>query len=285
MVTTFASVTDKFNETDSSKIYSYLNGIIFCIPALAPIVGYHITQHLGWHSNFFFMAMVAVPACVITMFYFSETKEKTDDAVYLPGLNTYKQVLIKPSFLFHAIAVMLAMATIMAFVSTAPNVFVYDFSASEQTFTFWFSLNATVTIVVSFIAAKLFSHFSLEKVIATGMMIVVTSGVLLLSFTNKGNLLSYILPVLLGTVGLALLLGAAIGKALALFNENVGLATAVLGFIQMSGAAFVVTLLQALNLAPINQVVLFSLSFVPLLLMYFIQRYRLQAKSVNSPQL
>ena len=60
MVAAFASVADKFNEKESGKLFSYLNGVIFCIPALAPVLGYQLTQKFGWHSNFWFMAAMAI---------------------------------------------------------------------------------------------------------------------------------------------------------------------------------------------------------------------------------
>lgn len=283
VVTTFASVTDSFNEQDSGKIYSYLHGVIFCIPALAPILGYQLTMHYGWESNFVFMAVLALITVFFTMRFFKETVPSNQaKQPLLPSIQSYKYVLSQPNFLLHSTLVMMSMATIMAFVSTAPNVFVLQYGLAEDVFTFWFSVNAATTIIVSFSVPKLLKHFRLEELIISGMSIVVLSGVLLLWLNDETNILSYILPVIIGTAGFALLLGSAIGKALAPFKEQAGLATALLGFIQMSGSAAIVTLVQALELPAIMQVVSFSLSFIPLFILNLIMRTKLNNEQALS---
>lgn len=265
VVTTFASVTDKFNEQDSGKIYSYLHGVIFCIPAIAPILGYQLTKHYGWEYNFLLMTILAFITIFFTLRFFQETAPlNAIQPRLLPSIQSYKYVLSKPSFLLHSALVMMSMATIMAFVSTAPNVFVLQYGLTEDVFTFWFSINAATTILISFSVPKLLKHFSLDALIRTGICIVISSGALLLVFNEQSNILSYVLPVIIGTAGFALLLGSVIGKALAPFKAQAGLATALLGFIQMSGSAVIVTLVQALEVSAVMQIVIFSLSFIPL---------------------
>ena len=73
VVAVFASVTDRFNAKESSQVYSYLNGMLFCTPALAPVLGYFLTTHYGWQSNFIFMALFALTMGVITYSKFSES--------------------------------------------------------------------------------------------------------------------------------------------------------------------------------------------------------------------
>jgi len=60
-------------------------------------------------------------------------------------------------------------------------------------------------------------------------------------------------PMFLSSLGYALILASAAGKALAPFDKNAGTAAAaLLGLFQMSGSGLIVTLLQWLNLdAPI----------------------------------
>ena len=267
MVASFACVADKNDASESSKIYSYLNGVIFCIPALAPVLGHYLTITYSWQSNFVFMAVLAAPILLMTAVLFEETKDKTTRPAKFPRAAEFKQVLSLPEFSLHAGIVMLAMAVIMAFVSTAPNVFVQQFGLPEASFTLWFSINASVTIVMSFVTAKLLSHFKIDTIIYAGMAIVIVSGVLILLLTNNDNMYTYMLPVIVGTAGVAILLGASIGKALAPFTHNIGLATAIIGCIQMSGASCIVTLVQYLGMEPVMQVVAFSISFIPLTLL------------------
>ncbi len=302
VVAVFASVTDRFDEQGSSKMYSYLNGVIFCVPALAPILGVKLTNSLGWQSNFTFMAMTAISISLLTWLLFQESRvvnpvsnaalagssatnlSVTDDAVVetarkmratpkirvtrkikLPSLTDFRSIASVPAFSFHAIANMLGMAVITAFVSTAPHIFINKYQLSEQAFTYWFGANALLTIVFSFLTPKLLSRFSLDAVITAGMALIALSGLLFATYTQDSNLLTYILPVYLGTIGIALLMGVATGKALASFKEKAGAAAALLGVIQMSGSAVLVTSLQASGVGAIEQMALFSLAFLPML--------------------
>ena len=274
VVAVFASVTDRFNENDSGKMYSYLNGVIFCIPALAPILGVQLTQHYGWQSNFSFMALMALVIGCLTWLYFKESNpvllsdQKNNDAgkIKLPSFSDYKRIVKVSSFTFHVIANMLGMAIITAFVSTAPDVFINQYQLPEQQFTYWFAANAVLTIVFSFLTPKLLKVWSLNRVIFIAMVFIALSGLLLVLVTNMTNLLSYVLPVYLGTIGIALLMGTATGKALSPFKQEAGTATALLGFIQMSGSAILVTGLQASGIGPVEQLAWFSLAFVPMIM-------------------
>lgn len=278
MVASFAAVTDKYDEKESAKIYSYLHGIIFCVPALAPTLGYKLTMNFGWASNFFFMTGIALVILMTTWMLFNETKLSLNSSLKLPAIHNYLAILVSPNFALHSGFVMFAMATIMAFVSTAPNLFVLEFGLPEHVFTYWFSINAAVTIIGSFAVPKLLSRFPVDQLIITGILLALSSALILSFFYNKEDVLSYMLPVILGTVGFSLMMGTSIGKALSAFKEQAGLATALIGFIQMSGSALLVTGVQAIGVSPAQQVIGFSACFLPLLLLKLRQLKQVQER-------
>jgi DHA1 family bicyclomycin/chloramphenicol resistance-like MFS transporter len=80
---------------------------------------------------------------------------------------------------------------------------------------------------------------------------------------------AFMLPMMLLCIGFALLLGPATSMALSAFGERAGTATAMLGCIQMSGAALLTGLIQQTGLsAPYAVVFLMgSLSLILLLMM------------------
>ncbi|GAL29356.1 multidrug resistance transporter Bcr/CflA family [Vibrio variabilis] len=59
---------------------------------------------------------------------------------------------------------------------------------------------------------------------------------------------SFMVPVILSSIGFALILGAAAGKALAPFGDKAGTAAALLGLFQMSGAGLLVGIMQRMGL-------------------------------------
>ena len=265
VVSVFASVTDRFNAKESSQIYSYLSGMIFCTPALAPVLGYFLTTHFGWKSNFIFMAFFAVIIGIMAFRGFRETHTPKVSQARSSKIVLYKEIISSSSFVFYASIVMLSMASMVAFVSTAPNVFIHKFKLNEEIFTHWFSLNAVTIIAVNLLTPKLINAFKIDSIIKVGLGIVVLSGVLLLTLQHNTSVISFMLPVIIGSIGFSLLMGTCTGKALSLFKDNAGAASALFGFIQMSVSAFIVTIVQALSFSATEQLVIFSMCFIPLL--------------------
>jgi len=141
-VAAFATVRDIFGPQRSGKMISYLNGAICFIPALAPILGSWLTQQFGWRSNFSFMAGFAVVAGLMMVVGMKETNPQATEQQAFFKLSRYWSVLKTPSFLFHASLCMLAMAVILAYVTSAPVVLMEGYGLTMNEFTFWFGLNA-----------------------------------------------------------------------------------------------------------------------------------------------
>ena len=62
------------------------------------------------------------------------------------------------------------------------------------------------------------------------------------------QVMHFVLPMYLASIGFAFTLGAAAGKALSGFAKQAGTASALIGVLQMSGAGVLATLTQPLGL-------------------------------------
>jgi DHA1 family bicyclomycin/chloramphenicol resistance-like MFS transporter len=245
-------------------MYSYLNSAICCIPALAPLLGNILTEQYGWRSNFEVMAFYAVCAGAIIAFMLPETRPSTTvQHEKLIKLNSFISIIKHPVFLFNATVVMLTMAIILAYVSSSPAWLMVHLGQNQQTFVFWFSLNAVVNIVACFLAPKVLIKLGVRKTIGLGMGILLISGLLMLALIGLNNSIGFMLPVMISSIGVSLLMGSCSGQALAPFGNNAGEASALLGFIQMSGAAILVSLLQLLPLSEPEQFALLALTILP----------------------
>ncbi len=138
-VAAFATVRDMFGPERSGRMISYLNGAICFIPALAPILGSWLTQQFGWRSNFSFMAIYALVVFALLAVSMKETNpQMSKEPVF--KLNRYLDILKTPSFLFHASLCMLAMAVILAYVTSAPVVLMGQLGLDMNQFTFGLAL-------------------------------------------------------------------------------------------------------------------------------------------------
>ena len=267
-VAAFATVRDLFGPEKSGKMISYLNGAICFIPALAPILGSWLTQEFGWRSNFSFMAGFAVIVGAILFFQMKETNPATEKIAVFK-LERYWSVLKTPSFIFHASLCLMAMAVILAYVTSAPVVLMENLGLSMNEFTFWFGINAAFNIVAAFTAPKFMDRFGTYKTLVVGILLLGLAGALMLVLVNQATALAFMFPIFLSSVGFAWILGASAGKALEPFGDRAGTAAALLGLFQMSGSGLLVGTMQRLQLEPQVMIALQMFLIVPALFVLF----------------
>jgi len=274
-VAAFAAVRDSFGAKRSGQMISYLNGAICFIPALAPIFGGWLTHQFGWRSNFSFMAAFALVSLVIISVYFKETRPAhTNTQGRLISLSRYFSVLKQPIFIFHACLCMLAMAVILAYVTSAPVLLMIEQGLTMAQFTGWFSLNALFNIIACFTAPLFMAKYGSRPALILGLSVLIFSGLLMFGLSTINQPWAFMVPIFFSSIGFAWTLGSAAGTALAPFGDRAGTAAALLGLFQMSGASAIVALLQRLDISPVMLLSLLMLSLLPGLLILLSEQGR-----------
>ncbi|TEW46470.1 multidrug effflux MFS transporter [Psychromonas algicola] len=255
-IVVFSAVRDSFNMQQSAHYYSYLNGVICVIPALAPTLGGFLALQFGWRSTFIFMMLFAILVLFIVIFKLPETRPsntKSSGALY--RWARYQPVLNNTNFVFYAVVCMISMASIVTYVSYAPSWVIKHLGLSELTFSYLFGLNALINIAACFIAPKVIKKMGNRKTILLALWLMILSALLQLAVQQlpvANALLAglyFMLPMLALCIGFALILGPATSLALDAFAERAGTASAMLGCIQMAGAAVLAGLLQQTDFA------------------------------------
>lgn len=267
-VAAFATVRDIFGPQRSGKMISYLNGAICFIPALAPILGSWLTQQFGWRTNFSFMAGFAFVVGSLMWMNMKETNPATEPQKVFK-LERYWSVIKTPSFLFHASLCMLAMAVILAYVTSAPVVLMEELGLDMNQFTFWFGINAVVNIIACMTAPKVMDRFGTHLTLSLGVMVLIIAGGLMLALSGDNTAVAFMLPVFLSSVGFAWILGTAAGKALAPFGDKAGTAAALLGMFQMSGSGLLVGMMQRAGMEPQHLITLHMWLIAPALIVLY----------------
>jgi len=250
-VAAFAAVRDSFGPERSGRMISYLNGAICFIPALAPILGSWLTHEFGWRSNFSFMAGFALVAGSFIAISFKETRPAdTNIDGSMISFERYMSVLREPVFLFHATLCMLAMAVILAYVTSAPVWLMMELGQDMGQFTIWFGINAALNILACMVAPKYMDRFGTRRTLKTGLILLIGAGAAMLVLSNIAQAWAFMVPIFICSFGFAFVLGSSAGKALAPFGDRAGTAAALLGLFQMSGAGLMVSLTQRLDFTP-----------------------------------
>jgi len=273
-IVVFSAVRDSFNSADSAKYYSYLNGVICVIPALAPTLGGILALQFGWRSTFVFMALFAVIVLLIVAFKLPETRPKnTQSSGSLYHWQRFKPVLNNPHFMFYAFACMVGMTSIVTYVSYAPDWLIRHLGVSEMTFSALFGLNAAINIAAAFAAPWVIKNCGNRPTVVIALLTMLASALIQFALQSFGPTLgmaaafAFMLPMMLLCIGFALLLGPATTMALSAFGERAGTASAMLGCIQMSGASILAGLIQQTNLSAPYAVICLMGGLVSLLLL------------------
>ncbi|WED25228.1 multidrug effflux MFS transporter [Vibrio sp. DW001] len=258
-IAVMAMVRDSYKGKDMPKLLSYLNGAVCCVPAIAPVLGAYLTQTFGWRSNFGFMALYAFLVLLIISIGMPETRNKRQSN----AINTpYSSMLFNPQFMLHSIICMLAMSVILAYVSNAPVWLMGHLNLNISQFSFWFTANALINALASFIIAPLLiNKLNVRRALKVGLCVVVCGGIVMLVSTDSP--LGFMLPIFINSIGFSVILGTASSKALSSFDADAGAASALLGFIQMGGAGLVVLMVQQLNMEVPDLLALHMLLLTP----------------------
>ncbi len=273
-VCTFACIRDTFDPKESSHIFNYLVSIRCLSPALAPTIGHFISIHYGWHSTFAFLAIICGFTLFIALFYFTETKPKTSiqQNKVLP-IKLYLSIITQPIFMFHALILTFSMALIFSYVSSSPIWMMEHLGLSQQAFTYWFSFNAVINIFTNLVLPKmLLKRFSAKRLISLGMLMMIIAGATLILLSKYQAPISYMLPVIIGTTGFALLVGICVSQALQPYPNSAGTASALLSFCQVAVGSVIVMLLHLMGLNAVEQLILITSAFIPLLLFFHLSK-------------
>ncbi|TKB50757.1 multidrug effflux MFS transporter [Ferrimonas aestuarii] len=253
-VAAFAGVRDTFGAERSKSMFSYLNGVICIVPAMAPLLGGWLTEIWGWESNFWFMAGYAAVVGLIMFLMLNETRPaNTKSDGKLLSMTAYKSIVGVAEFRFYALLVLLGMAMIIGYVTQAPARLMVELGLNSTQFALWFGANAFINIVAAFIAPKVIKQIGQTKGLWIGVLVMAASGVAELMLQSVMTPLAFMAPVFTASVGFCFVIAICSGSALAPFGDRAGTAAALLGLFQMTGSAILVGLLAASGLSAVMQ--------------------------------
>ena len=252
-----SGVRDSYSAERSASIYSYINGVICVIPALAPLVGGWLSETWSWRSTFYFMTAYAVLVMLIALWKLPETRpQNTIVQDKLINWAQYKPIIQNPTFRFNVGLVMLAMAIIIAFVSIAPQRLMVELGLSPTAFSLWFGSNAIINIIASFTAPMVIARLGKDRALQLAIGMCTLAAVLLVTLSHIAHPFAFMGPVFIASTGFCIVLAICCGAALAPFAQRAGTASSLMGFFQMAGASVLVAAIGALSLSSVHALAL-----------------------------
>lgn len=237
MVASRAIVRDLFPPEESAKVFSLLMLVMGLAPIIAPTMGGIVVANFGWRAIFAILVGISVTTFALVYFLLPESKGANRSVSLRPikVLKEYVVVLKDPDLSIYSFSSGISMAAMFAYISGSPFVYMELFGLTEQEYGWAFGINA-----FGFIAGTQLNRLwlryqtSAQITLVTSTLMFITAAALL-----TGNALD-----LLGTAPILILLFMCLfwlgfinpnttALALAPFENNVGSASAMNGFIRM----------------------------------------------------
>ncbi len=222
-------------------------------PGFSPLLGSALNGLFGWRILFVIVAAFAVALAAHFWTSAGETHpaDRRSAARPLAIAEAYVGLTLDLRFLLPALTVGLVIGGLYTFFAVAPAILLNGFGLTTLQLGLFFAATVLVVFAAGFLAPRLAHRWGQRRVGLAGVALALAGSLAQLALAAEPAFLSFAAAVTLFLLGMGLInpLGTAI--ALHPFGARAGLASALLGFLQMSCAAFGAFAASALALAPV----------------------------------
>jgi MFS transporter, DHA1 family, multidrug resistance protein len=217
-------------------------------PGFSPTLGTGMALVFGWRSAF---VLVAVASAVVALRYRLSLGETLPAGQRRPArlraiARTYVALTIDPRFIFPALTVSLVIGCLYSFFGAAPAILMNNMGLSAAGLSFFFAATVFVVFGSGLITSRLSRRWGAARVGMAGVMIALAGGLWLLIQAGAPSMWQFMAAVTMFLAGMGLI--NPIGTAITLepFGDRAGIASALLGFLQMTCAAVGTAIVGAL---------------------------------------
>jgi MFS transporter, DHA1 family, multidrug resistance protein len=208
-------------------------------PGFSPLLGSALDGLFGWRITFLVVAAFGV---VLALHYSRRVGEthRADRRASLAAsavASAYGRLAVDPRFLLPALSVSLVIGGLYTFFAAAPAVLMSELGLTAFELGLSFATTVLIVFAAGFLAPRLAHGWGQRTVGMIGLFIALAGGLFMFAFAAAPAVMPFTMAIALYLLGMGLInpLGTAI--ALHPFGQQAGLASALLGFLQMGCAA------------------------------------------------
>jgi MFS transporter, DHA1 family, multidrug resistance protein len=236
-----AVIRDLYEPARAARVLGYMGTAMALTPILAPIVGGVLHVAFGWRAVYLALATCGAVFLGIATLLVPETNRRRDPDALRPGhlATNAADLLGDRGFLGYVLVVALMFGGQFAFISGSAFVLIEVLAVPPDVYGLCFGLVAFGIMTGSFLAARLAGRMGIDRLIAASTGLGAIAGCLMAALAWSGvfTVSAVIGPMYVFAVGLGVVLPTAIAGAIGPFPRTAGLASAVLGFLQLTAAA------------------------------------------------
>ncbi len=233
---------DLFEKEQLGKLISNATAIMGLAAIIFPILGGQIVQIMPWQSIFWLMSIFGLTIFLFAIISYKETINQKNPQSVNPRFlfKNWFEILINPKFMQYAFCSSFATAGFYAYVTVSPTVLREIFGVTASVYGLYFALLATFFVISTLTAGQLVTRIGQFRLIATGVIMAVLGGGLVLGFSimKINEPFAIIMPTAVLFFGIGWIVPQSNALALQPYEHSAGTASALLGFISMITSAF-----------------------------------------------
>jgi DHA1 family bicyclomycin/chloramphenicol resistance-like MFS transporter len=236
-----AVVRDLYEPARAARVLGYMGTAMALTPILAPIIGGLIHVTFGWRAVYLALAACGAAFLGLAILLVPETNWRRDPDALRPGhlATNAADLLGDRTFRGYVLVIALMFGGQFAFISGSSFVLIEVLGVSPDVYGLCFGLVAFGLMTGSFLAARLTPRLGIDRLITAGTSLGAVAGCLMavLAWGGVRTVPALIGPMYAFAVGVGIVLPTAVAGAIGPFPRTAGLASAVLGFLQLTAAA------------------------------------------------
>ncbi len=221
-------------------------------PGFSPLLGSALDSLLGWRITFLVVAVFGV----LLALHYATSAGETHPADRRAALTAsavgtaYRRLAADRRFLLPALSVSLVIGGLYTFFAAAPAILMSGLGLTAFELGVTFATTVLIVFAAGFLAPRLARRWGQRAIGMVGLIVAFVGSVLMFTVAREPTFASFTVAIGLYLFGMGLInpLGTAI--ALHPFGRRAGLASSLLGFLQMGCAAVGASLASVLPLQP-----------------------------------
>lgn len=238
-----AIVRDVYGRERAAKVLAYMAMAMAIAPAVGPVLGGLLAEAWGWRSCFIALIGFGGLVWIGIFFALAETNRQHDPHALVPEqwLANHRRLFAHRPYMGYVLCSACAYGGIFSFISGSSFVLMDTVGLSPVAYGFCFTTVVVGYMAGSFSAGRLSIRLGVDRMIRLGALAAIAGGSIALALALLGVITVWAIvgPLVLFFIGAAFILPNAMAGAVGPFPHMAGLASAFLGFVQMSSAALV----------------------------------------------
>jgi MFS transporter, DHA1 family, multidrug resistance protein len=234
-----AMVRDLYEPTRAARILAAMGTAQALTPILAPVIGGWVHALAGWHAVFLVQGGFGAVFLLTAVLVVPETNVYAGTRAAEPAARRLAMLLAHPRYLAYVAAAALMFGGQFAFITGSSFALIGLLGVSPTTYGLCFAAVAAGLMAGNLVSVKIGPRFGIDAMLRAGTTIGAAAGFVMASLAWAGvsTVASVIVPMFGFAFGLGFVLPNAAAGAIGPFPRMAGLASAVLGFVQLTGSA------------------------------------------------